>query len=194
MVKGGDFMKKLLGCFLCLMLLAFGAQAHALSIDPGSTPQWVGNDTSQSVIDGIILPLIAPATELYKMESGTGGSESGALANNYTTAFNGDLSGATITWDGGDYVGQPAYLLVKDGNQEPAWYLFDLTGANTPPGTIPAWDGQETLSLSGFWPDNGAISHVSLYGTHSVPEPTTMLLFGSGILFVGAFGRKRFKK
>jgi hypothetical protein len=188
-------MKKLLGCFLCLMLLTFGAQAHALSITPSSTPQWYGDDTSQSVITGIISGYIGSAVELYKQD--VGGGESGALWDSYETVFNGDLSGATISYTPpGDIVGPPSYLLVKDGNQSPAWYLFDLTGLITPPDTIPApaWDGQETLSLSGFWTGNGAISHVTLYGTQSVPEPATMLLFGSGILFVGAFGRKRFKK
>jgi hypothetical protein len=193
MVKGGDFMKKLLGCLLCVMLLAFGAQAHALSITPASTPQLWGLETSQSAINAIIASTISPAVELYKQNYM--GSEDGPLAGSYTTTFNGDPNGATISYDGGDYVGQPAYLLVKDGSGPPGWYLFDLTGVTTPiPPKTPAWDGQETLELSGFWLGNGAISHVTLYGTQSVPEPTTMLLFGSGILFVGAFGRKRFKK
>jgi hypothetical protein len=180
-------MKKLLGCFLCLMLLAFGAQAHALSITPATSPMWSGNDTSQSVIDGIIGPIISPAVLLYNADPSSG--ESGALAGSYSTAFNGDLSGATISYDGGDWVGPPSYLLVKDGNHAPAWYLFDL-GPN-PPITGLDWNGKDDLVLSGFWPDGGAISHVTLYGTQSVPEPMTMLLLGSGIFGLALFGRGR---
>jgi hypothetical protein len=144
----------------------------------------VGNETSQAAINAIIGPQITPAVLLYNADPSSG--ESGALWDSYATAFNGDLSGATISYTGGDIVGPDSYLLVKDGNHAPAWYLFGLSDAG--------WNGMEDLVLSGFWPDGGAISHVTLYGTQSVPEPTTMLLFGSGILFVGAFGRKRFKK
>ena len=184
-------MKKLLGCFLCVMLLVFGAQAHALTISPSLIPSPCidyGNDTSQAVIDTVIAPIIGTAVELYKQN--VGGSEVGLLASSYTTTFNSpsDPSGGTITYDGGPIV-TDAFLLVKDGNQEPAWYLFDLTG------TCPLldWDGMETLELSGFWPGNGAISHVSLYGTQGVPEPTTMLLLGTGLVFLAGFGRKKFK-
>jgi hypothetical protein len=182
-------MKKLLGCFLCVVLLIFGAQANALTISPSLLPSdciYYGNDTSQSSINAIIAPIIDYADELYKQNAG--GSEEGALASSYTTSFNGDLSGGTITYESGPFIADP-FLLVKDGNHEPAWYLFDLTGE------CPSldWNGKDTLELSGFWLDNGAISHVTLYG-NPVPEPTTMLLLGSGLAGLAGFGRKRFKK
>jgi hypothetical protein len=57
-----------------------------------------------------------------------------------------------------------------------------------------AWDGMEILELTGFWPNQGAISHVSLYGNRqSVPEPATMLLLGTGIFGLALFGRKKIK-
>ena len=189
-------MKKLLGCFLCVMLLTFGTQAHALlMIYPSSTYSHSGPENDQNAIDAEILQYIGISVELYKAEVGQG--DSGLLANSYSTSFNNtpsDPSDATITYGSGDFVGQPAYLLVKDGKHNPGWYLFDLTGP--PPSADPPlyWNGTETIQLSGFWPDQGAISHVSLYGARSVPEPATMLLFGTGILFVGVFGRKRFKQ
>jgi PEP-CTERM motif-containing protein len=191
MVKGGDAMKKLLGCFLCVLLLTFGAQAHALpiTIDPAIAPFAImtGDNPSQSVIDAAISSTLGSSVELYKQN--VGGSEVGALASSYETAFYNtpsDPSDATISYVGGDIVGPTAFLLVKDGNQEPAWYLYNLTSLG--------WNGMDDLVLENFWPDQGAISHVSLYGTRSVPEPATMLLFGTGILCLGMFGRKKFKQ
>ena len=186
-------MKKLLGCFLCVMLLTFGAQAHALSITP-SMSFLSGPETSQSDINDLISSYTGGNDELYKAESNPYG-ESGVLAGSYATVFFAtptDPSGATITYTGGDIVGQPAYLLVKDGNHNPGWYFFNLGSPPPTPGL--GWNGMETLALSGFWPAEGAISHVSLYGERSVPEPATMLLLGTGLVVLAGFGRKKFLK
>jgi hypothetical protein len=130
---------------------------------------------------------------LYK--DNVSGIEEGPLTGSYETVYDTEpeASDATITYTGGDVVGPVAWLLVKDGKQIPAWYLFNLTDL-----PIPAnWDGMETLELLDFWPDNGAISHVALYGTREgtqVPEPSTMLLLGVGLVGLAGFGRKLFKK
>ncbi|WP_367361272.1 PEP-CTERM sorting domain-containing protein [Syntrophus sp. (in: bacteria)] len=56
------------------------------------------------------------------------------------------------------------------------------------------WDGTETIEVNGFWTGKGAISHLSLLGTSTaVPEPTTMLLLGLGLVGLAGVGRK-FKK
>ena len=100
-----------------------------------------------------------------------------------TSFFNtpNDPSAATIVYNGGP-VASATHLLVKDGNQEPAWYLFRL-----------AWDGIETITLQNFWPNQGAISHVTLYGgtTTQVPEPATIGLFGAGLLAFGFLRRRK---
>ena len=102
-------------------------------------------------------PYAGSPTEVYKQDVGAG-SDSGSFASSYTTAFfntPGDPMDATIT-----YVGAPApaittdpvYLLVKDGNATPAWYLFNISN----------WNGTESIVMTNFWPAGGAISHVAL--------------------------------
>ena len=42
--------------------------------------------------------------------------------------------------------------------------------------------------------DVGRISHIGEIGTSKVPEPGMLILFGSGLLGLGIFGRKKFGK
>ena len=174
---------------LCAIFL-FSGQAYALLIDPATTAIALsGNETGQSQIDAVLDAAFDPdLVELYKMD--VGGPESGPLQGSYETTFNNtpsDPADADIVYVGGDIVGPDAYLLVKDGNQTPAWYLFYLTGLG--------WDGMDTLDLNNFWPNQGAISHVTLYGIQSVPEPATAFLVGLGLIGIVAIGKKRiFKK
>lgn len=183
-------MKKYLMTLLviCGMFL-IGVQAHALSITPSNTAliiatgqDMAGNQNSTSKILEYIdaQGLVGTATELYKQD--VGGAESGVLANSYNAALS--ESGGVITFTGGSYIGDPQFMLVKDGNNDPWWYLFNLTNV---------WNGTETIELSGFWPNNGSISHVSLYGTSttSVPEPATLILLGLGLLGIAGIRRKK---
>jgi hypothetical protein len=163
--------------------------AQALDITPASTPQFTGtvNNTPGAIAEANLLCGNCLVTEQYKQD--VGGGESGPLAGSYSTIFTntpGDPSGAIITYTGGNIVSN-AYLFVKDGNQTPAWYLFNLTASGL------NWNGTDTLNLSGFWPNQGAISHVSLFGGSStpVPEPATLSLLGMGLLGFAAVQRRR---
>ena len=117
-----------------------------------------------------ITPAQLEATLQYTKNSD--GLEVGPLASSYTTSFTpaGDFSAFTTSYGGGPVV-DPTYLLVKDGNNVPIWYLFDIN----------AWNGTSNLTGSGFWEGvNGAISHLSIYGsTTHAPEPATVFVWAS---------------
>lgn len=177
-----------------LFVAASVCTSYALSIAPLSiTPsdsQWQGNDTSQPDINIVISGVIGNSTELYKQNVGESG-DTGFFAANYTTVFAAtptDPSAATVTWDGGAFIPATAYMLVKDGSQIPAWYLFDLSALG--------WDGKHTLELTGFWPNQGAISHVAFYSGQSdipgVPDgSSTIAMLGLAFGVLGLLRTRR---
>ena len=189
------------------LALAMGMPAETANATIMLTPA-VATDTTDVNSNLTTLALINAAfgttytdlTMSYKANVGSG--EEGPYAGNYATVFSNsasDPADALITWDnnGEPFIPCPTCLLiVKDGNQTPAQYLFDLG----------AWDGQESIQMTGFWPNQGAISNVAIWsGSTStsrstsrtggqtstggqtrtggqIPEPGVLALLGAGLL------------
>ena len=176
---------------LAVGLSAVSMQAQALSITPGSTPVFTTTQTS-ALSAAQVQSLVGYAgllSLIYKRNVDNNPVEEGAAAPYYSTVFDlspTDPSKATLTWDGGThFIACPAcYLVVKDGNQNPAQYVFNLGN----------WNGQETIELTGFWPAQGAISHVAIYSSATlapVPEAETYAMLLAGLGLVGFAVRRR---
>ena len=107
-----------------------------------------------------------------------------------------DYDAATISYTG--IIGSDpsiecpdCYLIVKDGNHDPRWYLFDIGD----------WNGTDDIVMTGFWPEvagaggAGSISHVAIFGASApIPEPATMLLFGTGLIGLAGLRLRRKNK
>jgi hypothetical protein len=182
-------------------LLAFAAITAAANavvmIDPNSgvlnTTRWEGNQTGVPDIEDVLETIVPGITSNLLYKQNAGGAEEGSLAASYTTVFSdspSDPSAATITFNGGTFVGPTAYMLVKDGKQFPAWYFYNMTALG--------WNGQEQLALSGFWAEQGAISFVGLYGGSPPPRVpdggSSLLMLGSGLLGLGSIRKFLSKK
>lgn len=152
-----------------------------------------GNDTTFLSVCGL-----SGLTNYYKADRGTPNSESGSFSNDYTTVF-GLTPGAsaTVTWDGQQSVVCPdCYLIAKDGNSTPNWFLFDLG----------SWDGQEKISIGSLFysvnPSGQRIeqnySHVSIWGLEdstdppvTIPEPGSLALAGLALAAAGFLRRRK---
>lgn len=172
--------------FVAFMLL-IGSQAHALLLSPGGeftseTFYPMYNNPDEADVSAIVG---ASVDLLYK--DNVGGVEEGLakFMASYDTTFSNtatDPADALISYVGGSVMTDASWLIVKDGSESPSWYLFDIS----------SWDGIEDIQLSNFWPAQGAISHISIFGTDttSVSEPGTLALLAFGLLGIGFASRR----
>lgn len=181
--------KTMIASLFALLLGLAGFNAHAIVITPSTAgiilgssltpptgpsncePNCVYNafNINGGVNDGSL-------SLLYK--GAVGNPDEGTFAASYVTTFSNTAanpSNALIDYIAGPSITCPdCYLAIKDGNHAPTYYFYDLA----------SWNGTEDIVLRNFWPQKGAISHVSIWGKPStnVPEPGIVLLLGIGLL------------
>jgi hypothetical protein len=177
---------------ILLFFGAFSLNAQAIVIDPincgGSLTCYTTNDTGNlgnwADIETAFGVSVDPDLTLsYK--NNVGGGEDGTFASSYSTTYNNtpmDPADADIAYDAGASISCPeCWLLVKDGVASPAQYLIEIS----------SWNGTDTLELRNFWPTNGAISHVEIWGNVSpVPVPAAVWLFGTALIGFIGFSRR----
>tara|TARA_R110002073_G_scaffold44428_1_gene123094 strand:+ start:275 stop:868 length:594 start_codon:yes stop_codon:yes gene_type:complete len=185
------------GLLFTLVLGLIGIQAHAtIVITPSVSIPGTGlgpsNCEAGCVYDAFGLTNDGSLVLRYKSDEDgdSTGTDSGSFASNYNTTFSnpvGDPGNALIEYVSGASITCPdCYLAIKDGNQDPSYYFYNLS----------AWDGIMDLDLQDFWPQQGAISHVSIWGRDGggdpsdIPEPVSLLLLSAGLMSL-AFIRRR---
>ena len=180
--------------------LTFSAQA--LTITPSSQQQWSGSTPKNPAAADVSTKVGVPGlVEVYKQDVGEPETPGGFAASYDTTFSNSatDPEDALIEYVSGPSINtaSPTFLLVKDGvKHDPIWYIFNLSNIETSAGSgvFTAWNGTDDLILDGFWPGNGAISHIAIYQGSSTNVPdggATAALLGLGFLGLAAFARRR---
>lgn len=147
-------------------------------------PSAVGNGNLADTFDGFQDEESGNLDRVYKSEFQQGqatGEDELTYSDAYEAEFVGmeagkDPNGVTVSHNGNNAVScSDCYFLVKDGNHEPAQYLFNIGD----------WNGHDTIELSGFWANGpGAISNVVIWSESPsrVPAPAPLLMLAVGLM------------
>ncbi|HEX5046858.1 MAG TPA: PEP-CTERM sorting domain-containing protein [Gammaproteobacteria bacterium] len=109
--------------------------------------------------------------------------EAGPFAGSYGTSFAnspGFPQDAAVSYGSGAAIAASSlFLYVRDTNQQPAFYIYDLLVAPL------SWNGLDSLLLRGFWPNEGSIEQLKIVGlaaqTTPVPEGSSLALLVAGL-------------
>jgi hypothetical protein len=146
--------------------------------------------------DTVVLNVMVPPAVTYNHDLTDDGFDVGTdLILNYV--LNIALHDDGGRWDFAEiaFVNQPG--LLGDGfynfaytNQNFGWSLYGLFDLNTAGNfdvTISSW-------LGDFMADSSTLTAYGCEGSAPVPEPSTMLMLGAGLLGLGLYGRRRVQK
>src|SRR3990167_595989 len=176
-----------------VLVLAMSAQA-AVVLTPGTAgviAADIGNSNCESACIYTAFGITdAPGTAddlvLYYKADVDPATEEGSFQTSYSTSFantSTDPEDALIEYISGASISCPeCYLAIKDGDQNPSYYFYNLS----------SWNGTDDISMTDFWPQQGAISHVSIWGRDdsggggggggNAPEPGSLALGGLALL------------
>ena len=180
--------------------LVASSQVLALPLGPGDAGGSSNSNANNDVEAEIEAFSGGKDLSLYYKDN-VGGAEEGPFASSYQTTFSNaplDPADALIEQTGVPVIQCPScYLVVKGGGPAsvaPFKYFFDIS----------SWDGMEDIVLTGFWPNQGAISNVAIWGLvmngdpdpdpepgPGIPIPGTLLLLGMPMVGLAMWRRPR---